>query len=360
MNQSIYSVITGTGKYIPPQVVTNKDLTDKTFYNKKGERIEKAGTEILEKFKAITTIAERRYVRDDLVASDIAYFAAKDALESAGIDGETLDYIIVAHNFGDIKHGTNRTDIVPTLAARVKYQLKIKNPNTVAYDLPFGCPGWLQAMIQADYYIKSGDAKRILVIGTDTLSRVFDPYDRDSLLYSDGAAATILEAKKSTTPIGILAHKTRSDTFIHSKMLFMGKAYHEDECNKDDIYLKMNGRKLYQYALEHVPGAIQTCLKKQNVCLGSVKKILIHQANGKMDDAILQRLYRLYGHVEMPADVMPMTVHELGNTSVATVPTLLDLILKKDMGDHEINKGDTIVLASVGAGMNINAMVYRA
>ncbi|MFK7935803.1 MAG: 3-oxoacyl-ACP synthase III family protein, partial [Saprospiraceae bacterium] len=239
MSTSIYSVITGTGKYIPPKVVTNADLTDKIFYDTKGARIEKEGTEILEKFKAITTIAERRYVSDDLMASDIAYFAAKDALESAGVDGETLDYIIVAHNFGDIKHGSNRTDIVPTLAARVKHKLQIKNPECVAYDVPFGCPGWLQALIQADYYIKSGDAKRILVIGTDTLSRVFDPYDRDSLLYSDGAGATILEAKESETPIGVLAHKTRSDTYIHSQMLFMGKAYHDDEQNEGNIYLKM-------------------------------------------------------------------------------------------------------------------------
>lgn len=359
MNTSIYSVITGTGKYIPTQVVTNADLAHQTFYDKKGTRIEKAGTEVLDKFKAITTIAERRYVTDDLVASDIAYFAAKDALDSAGIDGETLDYIIVAHNFGDVKCGSNRTDMVPTLAARVKHKLRIKNPNTIAYDLPFGCPGWLQAVIQADYFIKSGDAKRIMVIGTETLSRIFDPYDRDGLLYADGAGATILEAKESTTPTGILAHKTRSDTYVYSQMLRMDKSYHDDNKNTGDIYLKMNGRKLYQYALEHVPSAIKACLDKKNICLSSVKKVLIHQANGKMDDAILKRLYKLYADIEMPADVMPMTVHRLGNTSVATVPTLLDLILKNDFQGHVLEAGDTVVFASVGAGMNINAMVYQ-
>lgn len=359
MSQAIYSVITGTGKYIPQQRVKNTDLLDRIFHDKNGQQLTKPNEEIIEKFKAITTIGERRYVKNEYKTSDIAHFAAKDALDSSGIDPESLDYIIVAHNFGDVIHGTNRIDIVPTLAARVKHKLKIKNPETVAYDLPFGCPGWVQGMIQANYYIQSGDAKRIMVIGAEVLSRIFDPHDRDGLIYADGAAATILEAKKSTTPIGILAHKTRSDTYIHANMLFMGKSYKDDNEINENLYLKMHGRKLYQYALTNVPPSIQACLEKCDVAIKDVKKILIHQANGKMDEAILQRFYKLYG-ICPPEDVMPMTVDYLGNSSVATVPTLLDLILKKEIDQHEINEGDTIVFASVGAGMNINAMVYKA
>src|SRR5690606_2262471 len=103
----------------------------------------------------------------------------------ANIDKETLDYIIVAHNFGDILKNNQKSDMVPTLAARVKHKLQIKNPYTVAYDLPFGCPGWLQGLIQADYYLKSGDAKRILIIGAETLSRISDPHDIDSMIFSD-------------------------------------------------------------------------------------------------------------------------------------------------------------------------------
>src|SRR5690606_26513792 len=131
------------------------------------------------------TIAERRYVTDGLVTSDIAYFAALSAIESAAIDKESLDYIIVAHNFGDVRHDNNRSDIVPSIASRVKQKLEIENPRTVAYDVTFGCPGWLQGIIQADYYIKSGDARRVLVIGAEVLSRVCDPHDRDSMLYAD-------------------------------------------------------------------------------------------------------------------------------------------------------------------------------
>ncbi|MDA3952506.1 MAG: ketoacyl-ACP synthase III [Bacteroidales bacterium] len=359
MSNSIYSIITGTGSYIPTKRIKNEDFLNHEFLESDGSKIEKSNQEIIEKFLEITTIAERRYVTDDLSNSDIAYFAALEAIKSANIDKEELDYIIVAHNFGELKNGNKQVDIVPSVASRLKFKLGIKNPTTVAYDIPFGCPGWLQGIIQADYFIKSGDAKKILVIGADILSRICDPHDRDSMLYADGAGATVLEGKESNTPIGILAHRTRSDTLLYSDNLTMGKSYNKDIENKNDLFIKMNGRKLYQYALETVPQAIQSCLEKSNTPLSEIKKILIHQANGKMDEAILKRLYRLYDIVEMPEGIMPMTIDWLGNSSVATVPTLLDLILKGKMESHEINKGDTIVLSSVGAGMNINAVTYK-
>ena len=187
MNSEFFSVITGTGSYIPKKQVRNEDFLSNEFYDVHGTKLNKTNREIIDKFQEITTIAERRHVTDDLVTSDIAYYAALDAIESANIDKEELDYILVAHNFGDMTYGSNRSDIVPSLAARVKYKLEIENPSTVAYDLPFGCPGWLQGAIQADYFLKSGDAKKVLVIGAEILSRVSDPHDRDSMLYADGA-----------------------------------------------------------------------------------------------------------------------------------------------------------------------------
>lgn len=359
MNNKIYSVITGTGSYIPTKVVKNIDFINNEFYNSSGEKLTKTNEEIINKFQEITTIAERRYVKDDFVASDIAFLAAEQAIKSAGIDKETLDYIIVGHNFGDVKLDSNRIDIVPSLAARVKHKLAIQNPNAIAYDLPFGCPGWIQGVIQADYFLKSGDAKRALVIGADVLSRIIDPHDMDSMIYADGAGAVILEAKESDTPIGILAHSARSDAYQYSEMLFMGESYKKDCERKDNLYLKMNGRKLYQYALEHVPSALKNCLEKASVPIEAVKKMLIHQANGKMDDAILKRFYRLYDIKELPDGIMPMTISYLGNSSVATVPTLFDLILNEKIEGHEINTGDTLLFASVGAGMNINAFAYK-
>lgn len=359
MSTQIYSIITGTGSCIPTVQVKNETFLERDFYESNGQKIDKSNEEIVDKFLEITTIAARQYISKELTTSDLAYEAAVEAINSANIDKEDLDYIIVATNFGDTQADNRAADHVPALASRVKSKLKIKNPATVAYDITFGCPGWLQGVIQANYYIKSGDAKKILVIGAEVLSRISDPHDRDCMLYADGAGAVVLEAKESETPIGILAHKTRSDTYLHSGLLHMGKSFNPEFEKKDDLFLKMNGRRLYQYALETVPQAIKACVDSVNIPLENFKKVLIHQANGKMDDAILKRLYSLYNIENSPENVMPMTVHSLGNTSVATLPTLLDLIVKNKLNDHELATDDLLIFASVGAGMNINAMVYK-
>jgi len=354
----IRSVFVATGSYIPEVVVNNCDFRGHRFFEKDGVPIEKDNDTIIEKFREITGISARRIVQPQQKASDIGLIAAQNALASSGIDPETIDYIIVAHNFGDMTCGTNRTDMVPTLAARIKHKLGIVNPDCVAYDVPFGCPGWVQGVIQADYYIRSGDAKRCLVIGAETLSRVSDRYDRDSMIYSDGAGAVILEASENGQQ-GILAHKTQSHTIEHAMLLAMHPSSNPNAEDASNLYLKMNGRKLYEFALTQVPLVIKSALDKAGVNLSEIKKVLIHQANDKMDAAILSRLFKLYGLENDDTTLMPMTISWLGNSSVATVPTLLDLIMKGKMEDQHINKGDNVVIASVGAGMNINAIIYR-
>ncbi len=360
MNKNIYSIIIGTGSYVPTGRVHNENFLSNKFYDSNGKKLDKANEEIIEKFEKITGITERRYVTDDLVTSDISFLTAEDALESSKIDKESLDYIIVAHNFGDVRADNKRSDFVPSLASRVKQKLGIENPKTIAYDLPFGCPGWLQGMIQADYYLKSGDARRALVIGAETLSRISDPHDRDTMIYADGAGATIVEAITSpdNIGIGILSHAARSDTLKHAYMLRMGKSYNPDY-EGNELFLKMDGHKLYEYALRTVPQVVEESLAKAGLSLGDVNKVFLHQANAKMDEAILKRLYRLYGVKEVPPYVMPMTISWLGNSSVGTLPTLLDLLLKGKLDNHELKKGDVVVFASVGAGMNINSVVYR-
>lgn len=356
----IYSIVTGTGSYLPPVEMKNETFTSYEFYNSDGTLLETPPEQIVQKFKEITTIESRRYASDEQTTSDLALYASEKALESAKIDREDLDYIIVAHNFGETQPGSNSNSIstMPSLASRLKAKLNIRNPFSVAYDVVFGCPGWVQAMIQADYYIKSGDAKKILVVGSDILSRQSDPHDRDSMIYADGAGAVIVEGRESDIPVGILGHITRSDA-TYVDMLFMNNSYKKELAENKEIYIKMHGRKLYQYALENVPTAIKTGLDRVNLHINDVKKVLIHQANGKMDDAILRRLFRLYGIREVPYGVMPMSISWLGNSSVATVPTLLDLVMRGKMNGHKIVSGDNIILTSVGAGMNINCITYK-
>jgi len=347
--------ITGTGSYIPKIIQKNEAFQQHSFLNIDGSEIPSSNEVIVEKFEAITGISERRYAEEHLTTSDLGALAAEKAIMDAGIDPETLDYIILAHNFGDVKSGSIQSDILPCLAARVKNALKIKNPKCVAYDILFGCPGWIEGVVQAQAYIKAGMAKKCLVIGAETLSRVVDPHDRDSMIYSDGAGATIIEATEEDG--GILSHESASYTHDEVYHLFFGCSNNKS-LDEDTRFIKMYGRKIYEFALSNVPGAMQTCLNNSGIDIKDVKKILIHQANEKMDEAIVNRFYRLY-KTPVPKGIMPMSIHKLGNSSVATVPTLLDLIKNNHMEGHQLNKGDIVIFASVGAGMHINAIVYK-
>ena len=347
--------ITGTGSYIPTEVISNIDFSSHVFLNEDGTSFPLSNDVITEKFHGITGIQERRYASDELITSDLATIAAKRAIENANIDPETIDYIIFAHNFGDVKKGAIQGDMLPSLASKTKHNLGIKNPKCVAYDVLFGCPGWVEGVIQATAFIRAGMAKKCLVIGAETLSRVVDPHDRDSMIYSDGAGATILEASEEKG--GILAHESASFTYDEANYLFFGNSFNKTH-DPNVRYIKMHGRKIYEFALSNVPKAMAECLDASGIKIHQIKKILIHQANEKMDEAIIQRFYKLYNQTA-PEGIMPMTIHRLGNSSVATVPTLYDAMLKGEIENQEIHKGDIILFASVGAGMNVNAIVYQ-
>ena len=352
----IHSRISGTGTFIPSLKKTNADFINEAFLNADGSDFAADNADIIEKFKAITGIEERRYATDDFNTSDLAYLASVKAIEDAEINPEELDYIIFAHNFGDVSKDSVQSDILPSLATRVKFKLGIENPNCVAYDILFGCPGWIQGVIQSQAFIKAGIAKKCLVIGAETLSRVVDKFDRDSMIYSDGAGACIVEATNEQTS-GILSFADQTFAKEEAYYLFFGESYNKNS-EGNTRYIKMLGRKIYEFALSKVPLAMKSALDKSGVAIDDVKKIFIHQANEKMDEAIIQRFYRLYKK-RVPEGIMPMSIHELGNSSVATVPTLLDMVIKNQIPNQQIEKGDVLILASVGAGMNINAIVYK-
>lgn len=357
-------LITGTGSYIPGEVRSNRDFAIREFYDERRQRISVDAAELIGKFEQITGIAQRRYAHEDMTASDMAALAAATALQDAATDPETIDQLIVAHNFGDVLKHTNQSDAVPTLASRVKRALPIRNPGCVAYDLLFGCPGWLQGLIQAEAFIKAGLARKCLVIGAETLSRVIDPCDRDSMIYSDGAGAVVLEAAGPTSQgsgvlgSGILGSISQTHALAESDYITLGRSY----CPSADPhtrYLKMQGRKVYEFALKTVPAAMKACLEACKVNIDQVKKIFLHQANEKMDTAIVKAFYQLYDCQQVPRHIMPMNIRELGNSSVATIPTLFDMVRKAVLPGHSLYPGDTILFASVGAGMNINAICYR-
>jgi 3-oxoacyl-[acyl-carrier-protein] synthase III len=353
------SIISGTGSCIPPVVKANTDFAQHLFYGDNHLPLTAPPQVVVEKFKQITGIEERRYTSDNLTASDIGAIAARNAITDSGINPEELDQLIVAHNFGNVLKGTVQMDAVPSLACIIKHQLGIHNPNCIAYDILFGCPGWVQGVIQADAFFKAGIAKKALVIGTETLSRVIDIYDRDSMIFSDGAGAAVLEYRETNeSGPGILNMSMQTHSLNEVDYINMGQS-NLPGSDPHVRYIKMKGRKVYEYAIKHVPAAMKDCLDKSGVQIQYLKKIFIHQANEKMDEAIIKQLYRLYGIDQHPENIMPMSIQWLGNSSVATIPTLYDLVRKEQIQDHRLVAGDVILFASVGAGMNINAVCYR-
>lgn len=352
------TIITGTGSYIPKRVIGNDYFMNQAFFEKDESYIESTGEEITRKFTEITGIYERRWVDPLLNNSDIAALAAKEAILDAGIDPETIDQIIVAHNFGNVTNNSRQYDAVPSLASRVKHLLGIKNTACVPYDIIFGCPGWVQGIIQAHAFINSGMAKRCLVIGSETLSRVTDAFDRDTMIFSDGAGAAVVEATEEVQKRGLISYANASHTGDEVNYLYHGKS-NAPNSDPNVGFIKMLGRKIYEYSLTHVPAAMKAALDKSGIEIANVKKILIHQANEKMDEAIVLRFFKLYKLKVNTAKIMPMNIQALGNSSVATVPTLYDMILKGKLPGHKIAENDVLIFASVGAGMNINAFVYK-
>ena len=209
-----------------------------------------------------------------------------------------------------------------------------------------------RALCQACSRIPRG---RHHVVGAEALSRVIDPHDRDSMIFSDGAGAVVVESKDDDR--GILTFSSATHSYDEAHFIDFGVSTNKD-LKDNRYYIKMQGRKIYEFSLINVPKAMKACLDESGIQIKDLKKIFIHQANEKMDEAIAQRFYKLYGET-MPDNVLPMSIGKLGNSSVATVPTLYDLVTNGKLEGHEIHAGDVIIFASVGAGMNINAIVYR-
>lgn len=350
--------IIGTGSYLPEDIIDNAYFENARFLLKDGSDHPKSNQEIIVKLEQISGIKERRYAPEGINTSDLAAIAGKRAIENAGIDPETLDYILVAHNWGDLVLPGNESHLVPNVAAKVKHKLQIRNPNCVAYDVLFGCPGWLQCMIQASYYIKSGDANNILVIGAETISRIVDPHDMDSMLFSDGAGATILQRDPGEKESGIVYHKTISSCMDEIDYLKMGASYNKD-VSPHDVRLKMDGKKVFKYGYQELPPLIMEGIRAAQIDPSARIFVLIHQANSKMVTAIVDRFREMYGQEPKLNLIVPDIIEKMGNNSVATIPVLLNQLRRGNLSYDKPQAGDVMILSSVGAGMHANVMVYK-
>lgn len=350
------TLIIGTGSYLPSRIIDGSHFENSAFYDDNYEPITKSNEEIISKFVEITEIERRRYIEDSEVNSDIATRAAKIAIEDSKIDKETLDYIICATNFGDVDVNGQQS-FMPSLSAIVKNKLGIQNPHCVNYDMIFGCPGWIEALNLADILIKAGKGKNILVVGSETLSRVTDPHDRNKLIFADGAGAVVVTATEDET-VGII--NTSTLCFNGEELRYLENSHSlNPKADQTKKYIRMRGRKIYEFALTQVPAAMKNTIDGAGLSIEDIDKILLHQANAKMDHAIIARLFKLYGYSKYEDSVAPMTIQEFGNSSVATVPTMLDLIRKGKFEGHQLKENSHLLFASVGAGMNINAIVYK-
>ena len=351
------TIIKGTGSVLPENLITNEYFSNHVFYDKNGVKMDKSGAEIATKLQSITGIRERRYVPFGQDSIPLMTEGAKRAVADAGININDLDGIIVAHNAGNMFVGDKIFHTVPNMAALLKNALACTNHECFAYDLLFGCPGWLQGVIQAHQAIQNDDANHVLVVGLEIASRLLDPHDVDSMILADGCGACVVSKNKGKKA-GILSYATFSHAQDDVRIIYL------DKSNKQDVagncYFHMNGKEVYKYATQWVPKVIKKALDKANLSLTDIDIFLFHQANEKMLEAIANNLAHLYGvETAFLKDKMPMTVQFLGNTSVATIPTMMDMVLKNNLDNYSIKKGQLAVMASVGAGMHCNALVYR-
>lgn len=351
------SIIAGTGSILPELVIPNSYFETREFYDRKGNKNEKNGAEIIAKLEAITGIRERRYVPFDQDSIPLMAGAAKLAVDDAKISVNQLSGIFVAHNAGNMVVGTNTFHTVPNLAASLKNALNCANYECFASDILFGCPGWLQAVIQAHQTILCGDGEHILVIGLEIASRLLDPHDLDSMILADGCGACVI-SKSDFESKGILSYATFSHAQDDHRIIYLGESNNKQL--EGVCFFHMNGREVYKYAVQWVPRVVKKALDKANLDVENVDLFLFHQANEKMLEAITKNLAELYGiKTDYFEGKIPSTIEFLGNTSVATIPTMLDLVRKNQLDGYRIREGQAAVMASVGAGMHCNAVVYR-
>jgi 3-oxoacyl-[acyl-carrier-protein] synthase-3 len=309
----MYSKIIGTGSYYPSEVRSNADLelmidtTDEWITDRTG-------------------IKERRIIGADETAATMGTEAAKKAIEAAGIDPKSLDMIVCATTSGRYS--------LPSTACEIQKALNIDG--IPAFDVAAACAGYCYALSVADQYIKSGMVKRVLVIGTDCLSRLIDPNDRTMvILFGDAAGATIIEASEEPGILSTHIHAAGS----YGDLLAVGNPTRGDEKSAHENWGVMKGNEVFKVAVTKLSEVVEQTLAANNMQKSDLDWLVPHQANFRIIKATAKKL-------EMSLDHVVMTLEKYGNTSAATVPTALDEAIR----DGRIKRGQNLLLEAFGGG----------
>lgn len=315
----MFSKILGTGSYLPSQVRSNADL----------EKMVETSDEWI---VARTGIKERRISADNETVADMAYHAARNAIEMAGIDKQDIDLIIVAT--------TSSSHAFPSSACQVQGKLGIKG--CPAFDIGAACSGFVYGLSVADQHIKSGMCKNVLVIGADALSKTCDPNDRSTIiLFGDAAGAVVVGASEEP---GILSSHIYSDG-RYGELLSLPMP---ERGGNPDKWLHMVGNEVFKVAVTQLSKLVKDTLAANNMEKSELDWLVPHQANLRIIAATVKKL-------AMPMDQVVITLDRHGNTSAATVPTALDEAVR----DGRIKRGQTLLLEAFGGGFTWGSVLVK-
>jgi len=326
---TVYSKIIGTGSYLPARRVTNHDLAAELA----AKGIETSDEWIVSR----SGISARHYAAADESASDLAVKAATKALEAAGLAPEQIDLIVVATSTPDF-YGN-----FPSTACIVQNKLGIRN-NGGAFDVAAVCSGFVYALSTADAFIKAGNAKNVLVIGTEVFSRILDFNDRGTcVLFGDGAGAVVMSASEEP---GVLAVKLHADG-SHGDIL-CGPTNPTNAAISGEKFLYMDGQAVFKLAVTVLEKVAYEALEHAKMPPSDIDWLIPHQANIRIMNGTAKKL-------GLPLEKMVVTVNEHGNTSAASIPLALDQAVR----DGRIKAGQNILMEGVGGGFTWGAVLAR-
>ena len=316
----IYSRISGTGSYLPERVISNHDL-------------EKMVDTTDEWIRTRTGIERRHVAADGETTVDLAEHAARRALEAAGIAPADVDFIVF---------GTTTPDLVfPNCGTLLQQRLGCTG--VPAFSLETACAGFIYALSVADKYVRCGEARRALVVGAETLSRITDWSDRaTAVLFADGAGAVVLEPGDSP---GVLSTHLHSDG-RYKDLLYCGSGVSKGFAAK--LTISMSGSEVFKFAVNRLGQAVDEALAANGLARTAIDWLVPHQANIRIIEAIARRL-------ELPLERVIVTVQEHGNTSAASVPLALDVAVR----DGRIRRGELLLLEAFGGGFTWGSALIR-